>query len=101
MGLTNKPHFFQFFARTHETLRPTYEMIRLNQMAQSQAVFAKLLNEILVPDEESGVRRQILDGSTMPEFEKVQHYFGKVGIYGITEENGYFIKGFALERETE
>jgi len=99
MGLTDKPHFFQFFARMHETLRPTYEMIRLGQMAQSQAVFAKLLNEVLSPEEESGPRRQVLDGSTMPEFEKVQHYFGKIGIYGVSEENGYFIKGFSLERE--
>jgi hypothetical protein len=37
----------------------------------------------------------------MPEFDKVQHYFGKVGIYGVTEENGYFIKGFTLVREPE
>ena len=101
MGLTDKPHFFQFFARTHETLRPTYEMIRLGQMAQSQAIFAKVLNGMLSPDEESGKRRQILDGSTMPEFEKVEHYFGKVGIYGVSEENGYFIKGFTLERSAE
>ncbi|MDR0329031.1 MAG: DUF3352 domain-containing protein [Planctomycetaceae bacterium] len=99
MGITEKPHFFQFFARTQETLRPTYEMIRKNQMAQSEAVMAKLLNGVLSSDEESGVRRQILDGKTMPEFDKVQHYFGTVGIYGVTEENGYFIKGFALEKE--
>jgi len=99
MGLTDKPHFFQFFARTHETLRPTYEMIRKDQMAQSQAVMGKILNSILSSDSESGVRRQVLDGSTMPEFDKIQHYFGKVGIYGITEENGYFIKGFTVERE--
>jgi hypothetical protein len=98
MGVTDKPHFFQFFARTHETLHPTYEMIRKNQMAQSEAVFAKLLNEILSSDEESGVRRQILDGSSMPAFERVRHYFGKVGIYGVTEDNGYFIKGFTLEK---
>ena len=96
MGLTNQPHFFQFFARTHETLRPTYEMIRQGQMAQSQAVLGKILNLILSPDEE---RKQILDGSTLPDFEKVQHYFGKVGIYGMSEGNGYFIKGFAIERE--
>jgi hypothetical protein len=96
MGLTDKPHFFQFFARTHETLRPTYELIRKGQMAQSEAIAGKLLNAILSPDEE---RHQVFDGSTMPEFDKVQHYFGKVGIYGITEENGYFIKGFTMERE--
>ena len=99
MGLTDKPHFFQFFARTHETLRPTYEMVRLDRMAQSKALFAKLLNEILSPEAESGIRRQIIDGSTLPEFDKVERYFGTVGIYGATEDNGYFIKGFTLERE--
>jgi len=99
MGLTDKPHFFQFFARTHETLRPTYEMIRQDRMAQSQALLGKLLNELLMPEEEGGVRRQMIDGSTLPEFDKIQHYFGTVGIYGAAEENGYFIKGFTVERE--
>ncbi|MDR0328779.1 MAG: hypothetical protein LBI05_10835 [Planctomycetaceae bacterium] len=101
LGLTNKPHFFQFFARTHETLRPTYEMIRQGQMTQSEAILAKLLNEMLVSDAEQGTRRQILDGATMPEFDKVQHYFGTVGIYGVSEENGFFIKGFSLERDAK
>jgi len=101
MGLTEKPHFFQFFARTHETLRPTYEMIRLDRMAQSQALLAKVLNEFLSPEEESGIRRQIIDGSKLPEFDKIEHYFGTVGIYGASEADGYFIKGFTLEREQE
>jgi len=102
MGVTDKPRFLQFFARTHETLRPTYEMIRKDEMGQSQAVLGKILNEILsAEDDESGIRRQIIDGSSLPEFEKVQHYFGKVGIYGVSEVNGYFIKGFSLERVGE
>ena len=99
MGLTNKPHFFQLFARSHETLRSTHEMIRLNQMAPSQALLAKILNEVLSSDEESGLRRQIINGSTLPEFDKVQHYFGTVGVYGSSEHDGYFIKGFTLVRE--
>ena len=99
MGLMDKPHFFQFFARTHETLRPTYEMVRLDRMAQSQTLFAKLLNEVLSQQEETGIRRQIIDGSTLPEFDKVQHYFGTAGIYGVSEDDGYFIKGFTQERE--
>ena len=100
-GVADKPRFFQFFARSHETLRPTYEMIRLDQMGQSQAMLGKFLNGMLSSDDESGVRHQIIDGSSLPEFEEVQHYFGQVGIYGITESNGYFIKGFTLEREAE
>ena len=99
LGLTDKPHFFQFFARTHETMRPTYEMLRRNEMAQSQAVVARVVNALLTPEGVSDAREQILDGSTLPEFDRVQHYFGKVGIFGVTEENGYFIKGFMVERE--
>ncbi|MCL2005434.1 MAG: DUF3352 domain-containing protein [Planctomycetaceae bacterium] len=98
MGLTNKPHFFQFFARTHETLRPTYEMVRRGQMAQSQAVMGKLLNVLLSSEGEVESREQIFDGSKLPDFDAIQHYFGKVGIYGASEENGYFIKGFTIER---
>ena len=99
LGLTDKPHFFQFFARTHETLRPTYEMVRLDRMARSQALLAKLLNEVLSPEEETGIRRQIIDGSTLPEFDKIEQYFGTVGIFGASEESGYFIKGFAQKRK--
>ena len=95
MGLANLPHSFQFFARTHETVRPTYEMVRKGQLAQSQALLGKLLHTVFLPDAEWGQR---FDGVMMPEFEKVQHYFGGVGIYGIPEENGFFIKGFTIER---
>jgi len=99
MGLTNRPHFFRVFAKTHETLRPTYELLRKGQMAESQSAVGKLLNMVFLPDDMTGTRQQLLDGSTMPEFDKIQHYFGKAGIYGITEANGYFIKGFTVERE--
>jgi hypothetical protein len=74
-------------------------MVRLDRMAQSQALLAQLLNEFLAPEEESGVRRQIIDGSALPPFDAVEHYFGTVGIYGTSEERGYFIKGFTVERE--
>ena len=95
MGLANQPHSFQFFARAHETVRPTYEMIRKGQLTHSQSLLGRLLHEVLLPDAERGQR---FDSVMMPEFEKVQHYFGRVGIYGTSEENGFFIKGFTIER---
>ena len=97
MGLTDKAHFFQFFARTEETLRPVYEMVRQGRMGQSQALLGKVLNMVLSPDAEPGTRRQLLDGSSLPEFDRVQHYFGKIGVYGMSEENGFFFKGFSVE----
>ena len=99
MGMTNRPQFFQFFAKTHETIRPTYEMVRRGQMDQSQAVMGKLMNALLSPEGESGGRQQIFDGSKLPEFSEIEHYFGKVGVFGMSEEQGFFIKGFTLERK--
>ncbi|MDR3233289.1 MAG: DUF3352 domain-containing protein [Planctomycetaceae bacterium] len=98
MGLTDKPHFLQLFARTHETFRPTYEMIRQNRMPQSQALLGKVMNFILEPDGEEGSRKQTLDGSALPVFDKVEKYFGSVGVYGMSEDSGFFIKGFLLQR---
>lgn len=100
MGIADQPHFFQMFARTDETVRPTYELIREGKMPEAQTLFAKIVNALSVkPDTPKGtVRKQQIDGSLMPEFESVRRHFGPAGIYGITEEDGWFIKGFILEK---
>lgn len=103
MGITDKPHFMQFFARTDETIRPTYELIRQGKMPQSQAILGKAINALFVSEEDKenggGLRQQAIDGSNLPEFEKIRNYFGPSGLYGATEENGYFFKGFLLEKK--
>jgi hypothetical protein len=101
MGITEKPHFLQFFARTHATLRPTYELIRQGRMPHSNTVLGKAMNALLAPDAEPGTRKQAFDGSLLPPFNAVEKYFGSVGLYGISEENGYFFTGFLLNRESE
>lgn len=100
MGMTKQPHFFQAFARTDETIRPTYEMIREGKMPQSQSLLGKIVNAIFAnPDEPRGtVRKQQIDGSKMPEFESIRRHFGPAGLFGVTEEEGWFIKGFLLEK---
>ncbi len=104
MGITDKPHFFQFFAKTDETIRPTYELIRQGKMMQSQAILGKAINALVASDDEkggSGVRRQVFDGSKLPEFDLVRNYFGPSGIYGASRDDGYFFKGFLLEKKAE
>ena len=103
LGIAEKPHFLQFFARTDETLRPTYEMLRQGKLPQSQAVFAKMINMVLVPADGSTepVRAQAIDGSKLPEFDKVRQHFGPAGFYGASEDNGFFFKGFLLEKKSE
>ncbi|MDR0610411.1 MAG: DUF3352 domain-containing protein [Planctomycetaceae bacterium] len=101
MGMTDKPHFLQFFSRTDKTLQPTYELVRQGKMPQSQAILSKIINALFVPEEEEGIRPQSFDGKNLPEFDKVSRYFGPSGFYGISEENGYFFKGFLLEKKDE
>ena len=103
LGVTEQPHFLQFFARSDETLRPTYEMVRQGKLPQSQAILAKAINALAVPADGSTepVRAQAFDGSKLPEFDKVRNHFGLAGFYGVSEENGFFIKGFLLEKKSE
>ncbi|MDR0870112.1 MAG: DUF3352 domain-containing protein [Planctomycetaceae bacterium] len=98
-GITDKPHFVQFFARTDATLQPTYELVRQNKMGQSQAVLGKVLNALVAPDDSQGSRRPFIDGKNLPEFDKVKGYFGPSGLFGVSEDDGYFIKGFLLEKK--
>ncbi|MDR1270272.1 MAG: DUF3352 domain-containing protein [Planctomycetaceae bacterium] len=101
MGMTDKPHFLQFFSRTDKTLQPTYELVRQGKMPQSQAILGKIINAIFVSEDQEGVRPQSFDGKNLPKFEKISHYFGSFGLFGISEENGYFFKGFLLEKKNE
>ncbi|HBT76353.1 MAG TPA: hypothetical protein DEB39_05375 [Planctomycetaceae bacterium] len=100
MGVTREKHCFQMFARTDETIRPTYELIREGKMPEAQTLLGKIVNSIATkPDTPKGtVRKQQIDGSKMPEFESIRRNFGPAGIYGVSEENGWFIKGFILEK---
>ncbi|MDR3109041.1 MAG: hypothetical protein LBU65_05050 [Planctomycetaceae bacterium] len=100
LGVTKTPHFIQSFARTDETIRPTYEMIREGKMPESQALLGRIVNLLFAsPDQPKGsFRKQQIDGSKMPEFELIRRHFGPSGLYGVTEDDGWFIKGFLLEK---
>ena len=98
MEMGKQPHFLRSFSRSAETVRPAYDMIREGKMPQSRSLLARLLNLLLTPpDMEEGYRPARIDGSKMPEFDSVQQYFGPAGVFGVTEENGWFIKGFTME----
>jgi hypothetical protein len=99
LNLDKRPHFAQFFSKSDESLEPTYEMIRQGKMPQSKAILGKLINAILVPDNENGtVREQEFNWNKLPEFEKVRHAFGPAALYGESVENGFFFEGFLLKK---
>ncbi|MDR2642527.1 MAG: DUF3352 domain-containing protein [Planctomycetaceae bacterium] len=100
LGMDKTPHFVQFFSKSDESIEPTYELIRQGKMPQSKAILGRLINVILMPDNEDGaVREQEFNWEKLPKFENIRHAFGPAALYGRSVENGFFFEGFLLKKE--
>ena len=51
--------------------------------------------------EKGEIRKQEIDGSKLPEFKQVQKYLGPAGSYVHSEDDGWFIVGVLLKKETK
>jgi len=97
--LGSKNDSFQFFSRTDESYRATYELVKQNKLPQAETMLARLLNAMLGPKEDGAVRKQEIDGSKLPDFEQVKKYLGPGGLYAQTEENGWWLVGCLLKKQ--
>jgi hypothetical protein len=86
------------FSRTDEAYRPTYELIRMGKMPQSETMLGRTLNAMLGPHKKGAVREQKVDGSQMPDYQVVRRYLGPAGFFGTAEPSGWFFVGFTLKR---
>jgi hypothetical protein len=86
------------FGREDVSIRPTYEMLRQGSMPKARSIFGQLLNGMLGDGKPGTVREQKIDGSTLPEFERVKHYFGTVGTAFEVYPDGWRLTGVALPR---
>jgi hypothetical protein len=91
--------FLRTFSRTADEYRATYELIREGKLPESETMLARLLNTVFGAPEAGEYRKPELDGSQLPEFGFVRRYLGPAGVFGVSEENGWFIKGFALPNQ--
>jgi hypothetical protein len=90
------------FARMDEEVRPMYELIRQGKMPQSNSLLGRLLNDLLTTDierQEKVVRKQRIDGSTLPNFEAVRRYFGTAGRALHSDPDGWVLSGAVLNKE--
>jgi hypothetical protein len=90
------------FGRSDEELRPIFELVRQNKMPEAKTMFGKLLNEMLTTEqerEEGIVRKQQIDGSSLPSFEAVRRYFGPHGGVLRSEKDGWMLTGIVLNKE--
>jgi hypothetical protein len=89
---------FQFFSRTDEEYRPTYELIRQNKMPESESLMSRLLNGMFGDKKKGAPRRQKIDGRELPEYKIVRQYLGPAGLQVTSEPQGWFLKGFTLAK---
>jgi hypothetical protein len=90
------------FARLDESTRPTYELIRQGKMPEAETLLGKMLNEMLTSEtekEEGVLRKQQIDGGTLPSFEMVRRYFGTAGRSLRSDKDGWLLSGAVLNKE--
>jgi len=86
------------FSRTDEEYRPTYELIRQGKMPESETMLGRVLNTLFGAGKKDATRKQQIDGSQLPDFQFVRRYLGPAGLFGTSEETGWFFKGFILHK---
>ncbi len=92
---------FNFFARTDESIRVTYEMMKQGRMPESESVLGKMLNRMFEPEEEGVMREQRIDGGELPDFEVARRYLGPGGFYVRSTEMGWDVAGCLLSKESK
>lgn len=89
---------FRSFGREEKTLEPVVELLRRGSMPKSRSLFGQLLNALLGDGKPGSVREQRIDGSTLPEFERIRPYLGTAAVAMETVPDGWFILGVSLGR---
>jgi hypothetical protein len=90
------------FGRSDEEFRPIFELVRQNKMPESKTMLGQFLNKILTTEherQEGILRKQQIDGSSLPSFETVRRYFGPHGGVLHSEKDGWFLTGTVLNKE--
>lgn len=87
------------FSRTDEQLRVSYELFRQGKMPEADTFLGHFLNLLLGEEKEGVTRKARLDGGKLPDFKVVEHYLGPAGSFAVSEEDGWFLQGFTLNKQ--
>jgi hypothetical protein len=89
---------FRLFSRMDEAFRVNYDLLRTNQMPKSESLMGKVLNNFLDDGKPGTVRQRQLDGSKLPDFSEVKQYFGLAGSFITSQDDGWLLTGFTLDK---
>jgi hypothetical protein len=101
VGLGQGEDSFRFFAKTEESYRATYEMLKQNKLPQAETMFARLLNAMLDSTPDDGKRENVIDGSKLPDYAKITKYLGPTGLFAQSEDSGWWVVGTLQSREAK
>lgn len=88
----------QTFTRTDDAYRGVYELLRSGRMPEAESMVGKILNSLMGEGKEGVLRTQRIDGSKLPDYDMVRRYLGPAGMSITTEEDGWFLTGFTLNK---
>lgn len=92
------PYSVRTFTHSDQEYRATYELIQQGKMPESETVLGRLLNRWFNPQRSETLRKPEINGRKMPDYEFVRRSLAPGGNFGVTEENGWFVKGFMLKK---
>ncbi|MBS0208968.1 MAG: hypothetical protein JSS27_08450 [Planctomycetes bacterium] len=93
------PRCIQMFNRDDERLYLAYELFRIGKLPEADLPIAEALNAIFSSEVAEGeVRKPKLNGEKLPDFAVVRKYFDTSGVFGSTENNGWFVMGFLFNK---
>jgi len=92
------PYSVRTFTHSDQEFRATYELVQQGKMPESETVLGRLLNRWFNPQRSETLRKPEINGRKMPDYEFVRRSLAPGGNFGVTEENGWFVKGFMLKK---
>ncbi len=99
--LQQPEQFGMVFTRTDDAYRGVYELLKTGRMPESESLFGRRLNSMLGEGKEGVLRTQRIDGSKLPDYDMVRRYLGPAGMTMTSEEEGWFVTGFTLNKEAQ
>src|SRR5687768_16333268 len=74
-------------------------MFKEGRMPKNESFLGQLLNSMLAPDDEDISRKQIIDGSKLPDYSRVKQYMRPAGFKAYSVKDGWRIVGCVIARE--
>jgi hypothetical protein len=87
------------FSFTDEEFRPTYELIRMNKLPESETMLARAINTLAADAKKGQIRKPKIEGQKLPDYDVVRRYLGPSGIVAACEKDGWFLKGCLLRKK--